>query len=69
CGISDDELAALKHPAPFERPDEPVAQPEHDASMPSLHYPPPVLRAIMGMSDHDMWNNVSFPDPPVPPSD
>ena len=66
CGISDDEVDALKHPTPFERPDEAVAQPDHDESKPSLHYPPPVLQAIMGMSDHDMWNNVSFTDPPVP---
>jgi len=67
CGITDEELAELKDPASFERPDEPVPQPQLDESAPSLHYPPPVLRAIMGMSDADMWTNVSFPDPPVPP--
>ena len=69
CGISDEELAALKQPASFERPDEAVPQPEHDDTKPSLHYPPPVLAAIMGMSDEKMWTNVSFPDPPVPPSE
>ncbi len=67
CGISDEELAALEAPAPYERPDEPVPQPDHDESRPTLHYPPHVLAAIMGMSDEDMWNNVSFTDPPVPP--
>ncbi|MEM1332248.1 MAG: VOC family protein [Actinomycetota bacterium] len=69
CGISDAELAALKEPATFDRPDEPVPQPDFDESQPSLHYPPAVLRAIMGMSDADMWTNVSFPTPPVPPAD
>ncbi len=69
CEITDEELAALKAPAPFERPDDPFPQPEYDDTKPSLHYPAPVLAAIMGMSDADMWTNVSFPDPPVPPSE
>ena len=67
CGISDEELAALKSPVGFTRPAEPLPQPDLDESLPGLHYPEAVRRAIMGMSDADMWNNVSFPDPPVPP--
>lgn len=69
CGISDDELAALKAPAPFTRPDEPVGQPAFDDDLAQLHYPEAVRNALMGMPDEEMWTRVSFPDPPVPPDD
>lgn len=65
CGISADELAQLVDPAGFERPDEPVEQPPFDASRPSMHYPPPVLDAIMSMPDGDTWDNLSVTEPPV----
>jgi catechol 2,3-dioxygenase-like lactoylglutathione lyase family enzyme len=66
CGIDDDELVALTNPAPFERPDEPVAQPPHDESKPNQHYPRRVLDALMRMPDAEVWRNMSWPDPPVP---
>ncbi|HET6953491.1 MAG TPA: VOC family protein [Acidimicrobiales bacterium] len=65
CGISRDELAALTHPAPFERPAEPVAQPPTDPAQPRLHYPPEVYELVVGMSDQAMWDNVSETTPPV----
>ena len=65
CGISDDELARLTSPAGFARPDEPVAQPPHDASKPNLRYPEAVRRAIMDMPDADLWTNLSESTPPV----
>ncbi len=65
CGISDDELARLAHPAGFERPDEPVEQPPYDASTPNLRYPDVVREAIMGMPDADVWTNLSESTPPV----
>jgi catechol 2,3-dioxygenase-like lactoylglutathione lyase family enzyme len=63
AGISDDELRAYVHPAPFERPAEPVAQPPLDPSKPQLHYPEPVLRALMGRADEAMWNAVESRTP------
>lgn len=68
CGISDAELAALKAPDGFARPDLAVEQPEYDDELPQLHYPDHVRRALMGMPDAEMWTRVSFPDPPVPPA-
>ncbi len=65
CGISAEEIEHLKHPAGFERPDEPIAQPPYDEAKPNLHYPPAVRDAIMGMPDAAVWDNLSVTDPPV----
>ena len=65
CGIDADEMEALKHPAPFRRPDEPVAQPPLDPSKPTMGYPPAVLEAIMSTPDVEMWDRVES-TPPVP---
>ena len=65
CGISADEIEHLKHPAGFDRPDEPVAQPPYDETKPNMHYPPAVRDAIMGMPDAAVWDNLSVTDPPV----
>jgi hypothetical protein len=65
CGIDDDELARLTHPAGFERPRQPVPQPPYDASQPNLRYPDAVRDAIMGMADADVWARLSEPTPPV----
>ncbi|MGB0113640.1 MAG: VOC family protein [Ilumatobacteraceae bacterium] len=66
CGISAEEIQRLISPTGFERPDTPVAQPDHDPSVPNMHYPGPVRDAIMGMSDDDVWADLSVTDPPVP---
>ncbi len=65
CDISDAELTALTSPAGFDRPHEPVAQPAHDPTRPNMHYPDAVREYIMGMSDADVWNNLSESTPPV----
>jgi hypothetical protein len=65
CGISAEELELLTSPAGFERPDEPVAQPAFDESLPNMHYPPAVRTALMAMPDADVWNRLSVTDPPV----
>lgn len=66
CGISDDELDRLKHPAPIEVGPEPVAQPPLDESKPQMRYPTEIYAAMMGMSDADMWHRVSETTAPVP---
>jgi catechol 2,3-dioxygenase-like lactoylglutathione lyase family enzyme len=65
CGISDDEIARLKRPDGFERPDEPIAQPPYDETLPNLRYSEASRAAIMDMPDAEMWKNISFTDPPV----
>jgi catechol 2,3-dioxygenase-like lactoylglutathione lyase family enzyme len=65
CGISPDELERLTNPDGFERPAEPVAQPEFDESLPNMHYPPAVRTAIMAMPDADVWSRLSESTPPV----
>jgi catechol 2,3-dioxygenase-like lactoylglutathione lyase family enzyme len=68
CDISADELARLTHPAGFERPDEPIAQPPFDESKPNMHYPPETRERIMSTPDTIVWEHVSVTDPPVPPT-
>ncbi len=65
CGITADEVEALKRPTPYERPAAPVAQPAFDEAKPSMHYPRKVLDAMMGMSDQDTWDRLSETTPPV----
>ena len=65
CGISADEIERLKHPAGFDRPDEPVAQPPHDEAKPHMHYPPATRNVLMGMPDAAVWDKLRVTDPPV----
>jgi catechol 2,3-dioxygenase-like lactoylglutathione lyase family enzyme len=64
CGISADELDALKSPAPFASGG-PVAQPPLDMTKPHMNYPVEILNAIMGISDKEMWEDRSITTPPV----
>ena len=66
CGIDADEMQRLIAPAGFDRPDNAVAQPDRDESLPSMHYPPGVIDKIMGLPDDVAWANLSVTDPPVP---
>lgn len=66
CGISDDEMARLVDPDRFERPDDAIAQPPYDETKPNLRYPDATREAIFGMPDEQVWNRISFTDPPVP---
>jgi len=67
CGISADELQRLTNPSGFERPDDPIAQPPYDASLPNMRYPARVRDTIMGMPDDAVWNDLSVTEPPVLP--
>jgi catechol 2,3-dioxygenase-like lactoylglutathione lyase family enzyme len=64
CGISVDELDALKSPAPFASGG-PVAQPPLDMTKPHMNYPVEILNAIMSISDKEMWEDRSITTPPV----
>lgn len=66
CGISDEELAALKDPAPFERPADPVAQPAvaHPLNVRAERDPDGYTRWA-GMADDFVWDRLSETTPPV----
>jgi catechol 2,3-dioxygenase-like lactoylglutathione lyase family enzyme len=66
CGIDADEMRRLLAPAGFDRPDEAVAQPPYDESLPSMHYPSGNRDVIMGLPDDVVWANLSVTEPPVP---
>ena len=65
CELTPDEIAALKDPAPFLRPAEPLPQPPTDPARPQLHYPPGVYEVLSAMSDQQLWESASQPTPPV----
>ena len=54
AGISDEELARFKSPAPFSRPARPVPRPAHDAAKPHLVFPPEAYERIFGLSDEEI---------------
>jgi catechol 2,3-dioxygenase-like lactoylglutathione lyase family enzyme len=66
CGISPAEVEAMKSPAAYERPPEPVAQPAADPTRPQLVFASQALYdTIMGLSDQQIWENASETVPPV----
>jgi catechol 2,3-dioxygenase-like lactoylglutathione lyase family enzyme len=64
CGITDGELEALKHPAAFERPAEPVPQPPF-ADAPYTMQPPERWEQTMAVPDEVMWERASETEPPL----
>lgn len=68
CGISADELAAMKAPAAFEKPDEPVPQPPVDThpDAPRMMYSERAYAKLMTMADEFIWETMSEPEPPNP---
>ena len=65
AGISADELDRFKNPVPFSA-DEPVAQPEFDASKPYMRgYAPEALEKMLGLPDDVVLAKFSVNDPPV----
>ncbi|MEM7288657.1 MAG: VOC family protein [Actinomycetota bacterium] len=66
CGITDDELEALKNPAAYTRPAEPVAQPvdPHPENVRAQRDPERWSR-MAGIPDQWVWDNLSVTDPPV----
>lgn len=66
CDITAEELAALKEPAPFVRPDEPVPQPTAPHPDNARAAADPVGYARMaGVPDAVMWERASETTPPV----
>lgn len=66
CGITDAELGALQHPAPFERPSDPVPQPKapHPDNVRAERDPEGMAR-IAAIPDQVMWERASETTPPV----
>jgi len=65
AGISADELARYRSPAPYERPTAPVPQPPLDTGGPRMAYPPKVYARLMTMPDDEVTARFSEPEPPV----
>ena len=65
CGISAEELAVLKSPAPYDQPAEPVPQPSMDTKAPRMHLPPEQYELLLGSSDQKVWDLMSETTPPV----
>lgn len=70
CGITDAELAAMKNPAPFDRPTEPVPQPTqpHPENARAQHDPERYARSA-AIPDEVMWERASETTPPVSVND
>lgn len=64
CGISDDEVAAMKYPSSFDQPNSAVPQPPFDLSKPTMH-PADRYEKVMAVSDEEMWERASETTPPV----
>ena len=64
CGISAEEMAALKEPAEHEG-DGSVPNPAFDASKPHMHYPPGRVEQVMAVPDDVVWKEFSETTPPV----
>ncbi len=68
CGISADEIEALKAPMHRAPSDGPVAQPPFDPSKPQMEFgSPSATEKLMGRSDDDTWEQASETTPPVRP--
>ncbi|MDG2261373.1 MAG: VOC family protein [Actinomycetota bacterium] len=61
CEISPDELERLKHPVPFERPEQAIAQPGFDADRFFSEQQSP----SMNVPDDVIWERASETTPPV----
>ena len=64
AGIDADELERYKHPADFERPAAPLAQPAPDPAKPNLVYPPERYAIVTTLPDEAFWHSVEN-RPPV----
>jgi len=66
CGITDEELAAMKAPAVFERPAEAVPQPtEAHPENERAKHDPEGYAMMAAVPDQVIWDRVSVTDPPV----
>jgi catechol 2,3-dioxygenase-like lactoylglutathione lyase family enzyme len=65
AGISDEELARFKNPAPYAGEGGKVAQPPYDPAKPHQLYPPELYQALLAMPDEELTKRASVTDPPV----
>ena len=66
CGITEDELEALKHPSPFTPAADRVPQPTepHPENVRAQRDPERYAR-MAALPDEWVWDNLSVTDPPV----
>ena len=64
AGISDEEAARFRAPAPFAG-ESPVPQPAYDPAKPHMAYPEKAYRAMLAAPDEAITASGSFADPPV----
>lgn len=64
CGISQEELAKMRSPEPYEEPDEPVPQPAYDESKPNFNMPN--LKEVLSIPDEQLSAMRSYNEPPAP---
>ena len=66
CGISDDELAAMRAPAPYTPTGEPVPQPtEPHPENVHAQIDPETYAQRAAIPDQVVWDNFSVTEPPV----
>ena len=68
AGISPEELARYKNPAPFVATNGPVPQPAWDASKPHIPYESGIYNAMLSMSDEHLSAANNFSAPPERPA-
>lgn len=64
AGISADEAARFKAPAPYTGPS-PVPQPPYDPAQPHMAYPKPVYDQMLATPDEILTRAASYAEPPV----
>ena len=65
AGISDEEAARFRAPAPFAG-ESPVKQPAYDPAKPHMAYPKEAYLAMLGAPDEIIAKAGSYAEPPVP---
>ncbi len=65
AGVIAEDVERFKNPPSFERPAEPVPQPDHHAAGPHLGYPRDQYEFMLTLPDHVIIKGASVPDPPV----
>ncbi|MCC7265810.1 MAG: VOC family protein [Caulobacteraceae bacterium] len=64
AGISDEEAARFRAPAPYAGAS-PAPQPPYDPAKPHMAYPEKAYRAMLAAPDEAIWAQASYAEPPV----
>ncbi len=65
CGITAEEMEALREPADHDDCGGGVGNPAFDPAKPHMHYPPGAVEKLMGIPDEVVWERFSETEPPV----